>query len=104
MPGPKPGVRHGGRQKGTPNKVTAKREAEIAATGLTPLQFLLSVVRDKKAPKSERISAAVSAAPYVHPKLSSIAMQVAGDADNPLKHTMKATVRFVRPGDVPSED
>jgi hypothetical protein len=98
------GVKTGGRQKGVRNKATAKREAEIAATGLTPLEYLLSIVRNPRAKAATRIDAAKSAAPYVHPKLSSIAMQVAGDADNPLKHTMEATVRFVRPGDVPSED
>jgi hypothetical protein len=34
--GSKRGERRGGRQKGTPNKITAKREAEIAASGLLP--------------------------------------------------------------------
>jgi hypothetical protein len=87
-----------------PNKASIKRQAEVAASGLTPLEYLLTVVRDKRAARAVRIDAAKSAAPYVHPKLSSVAMQVAGDADNPLKHTMEATIRFIRPGDVPSED
>jgi hypothetical protein len=30
----------GGRKKGTPNKASAKREAEIAKSGKTPLQLL----------------------------------------------------------------
>lgn len=99
------GIKTGGRKKGIPNKATAKREAAIAASGLTPLEYLLTVVRDPRASRAVRIDAAKSAAPYVHPKLSSVAMQVAGDADNPLKHTMEATVRFIRPGDVkPDED
>ncbi len=37
----------GGRQKGTPNKRTAKREAEIAASGKTPLQFLIDRMRKR---------------------------------------------------------
>ncbi len=35
----KPGERRGGRKKGVPNKANAKREAEIAESGKTPLQF-----------------------------------------------------------------
>ena len=36
-----------GRKPGSPNKVTLKREAEIAASGLTPLEFMLQQLRDK---------------------------------------------------------
>lgn len=36
-----------GRQKGTPNKVTMQREAEIAASGLTPLKYMLKVLSDE---------------------------------------------------------
>ena len=39
------GRKTGGRQKGTPNKATAERQAEIAASGLTPLDFLLNIMR-----------------------------------------------------------
>ena len=66
------GSKTGGRQKGTPNKATAKREAEIAKSGKTPLQFLLDRMRNTKADMSERIECAKAAAPYVHPKLASI--------------------------------
>jgi hypothetical protein len=63
----------GGRQKGTPNRATAARAAEIAASGLTPLQFMLQVLRDTKRTHAERYKAAVDAAPYVHPKFASVA-------------------------------
>ena len=62
------GAKTGGRQKGTPNKATAKREAEIAKSGKTPLQFLLDRMRNRKAPMAERIECAKAAAMYVHPK------------------------------------
>ena len=39
------GRKTGGRKKGTPNKITAAREANIAASGLTPLDFMLGVMR-----------------------------------------------------------
>lgn len=57
-----------GRKPGVPNKVTAKREAEIASSGLTPLDFMLSVLRDEGADFSVRFHAAKHAAPYCHPK------------------------------------
>ncbi|MBV9995533.1 MAG: hypothetical protein JO127_09995 [Caulobacteraceae bacterium] len=68
----------GGRQKGTPNKATAAKVAEIAASGLTPLDYLLSIMRDEDRPTDERVEAAKAAAPYVHPKLASIQAKVEG--------------------------
>jgi hypothetical protein len=50
MSGSKRGERRGGRQKGTPNKITAKREAEIAASRLTPLEYMLGIVRAETPP------------------------------------------------------
>lgn len=61
----------GGRQKGTPNKATAKREAEIADAGITPLEYMLTVLHDETATAEDRKWAATAAAPYVHPKLAS---------------------------------
>lgn len=62
-----------GRPKGTPNKATIKRQAEIAASGLTPLDYMLQILRDEKSDIETRMDAAKSAAPYVHPKLATIA-------------------------------
>jgi len=56
------GSKTGGRKKGTPNKATAKREAEIAKSGKTPLQFLLDRMRNSKADMAERIECAKAAA------------------------------------------
>ena len=67
-----PGERRGGRQQGTPNRATAATAAAIAASGLTPLDFLLSVMRDETAPRAERMEAAAKAAPYVHARLAAI--------------------------------
>jgi len=66
------GRKTGGRTKGTPNRATAARQADIAASGLTPLEFILSVMRDEQADTATRLDAAVEAAPYVHPKLAAI--------------------------------
>ena len=74
----------GGRKKGTPNKATAAKATAIAASGLTPLDYLLSVVRNEANPPALRIDAAKSAAPYVHPKLSSV--ELAGKDGHPIEH------------------
>jgi hypothetical protein len=67
--GTRPGA---GRKPGSPNKATAKRQAEVKASGLAPLDYLLSVMRDERVPRVERVDAANKAAPYVHPKLASM--------------------------------
>lgn len=75
------GVKTGGRVKGTPNKVTLKKEAEIAASGLTPLDYMLSILRDERRPDEERFEAAKHAAPYCHAKLASVDANVKGDME-----------------------
>lgn len=82
---PKGGKREGaGRKPGSPNKATAAREAEIKASGLTPLQYMLQVMRDDKAPADRRDDMAKAAAPYVHPKLAT--MQHTGRNGGPIQH------------------
>ena len=73
------GLRPGaGRPKGAKNKATAAREAAIAASGKTPLDFMLSVLRDEDASIKERMWAAVAAAPYCHAKPRPVAANAAG--------------------------
>lgn len=70
--GSAPGERRGGRKKGTPNKRTAEQREQVAASGLTPLEYMLSVMRDGTAPSERRDDMAKAAAPYVHAKLSAV--------------------------------
>jgi hypothetical protein len=77
----------GGSRKGIPNKATAKRERQVAASGLTPLDFMLKTLRNAKQPYEERMRAAIAAAPYVHPKLANVQLQ--GDEKNPIVHTVR---------------
>lgn len=72
MRGSRPGERRGGRKPGTPNRVTAAKAAAIAVSGLTPLDYMLSVLRDESADRHERMEAARNAAPYIHPKFASL--------------------------------
>jgi len=78
------GRKTGGRQKGTPNKATARREREIAKSGLTPLEYMLKVMRNEKADPARRDDMAKAAAPYVHPKLA--AVQHTGRNGGPIQH------------------
>ena len=61
-----------GRPKGSPNKATTAKAAEIAASGLTPLDYMLGILRDLEASADDRKWAAAQAAPYVHPRLGQI--------------------------------
>ena len=62
----------GGSRKGRPNLATAEKAAAIAASGLTPLDYMLRVLRDENNEPAVRLDAAKAAAPYVHPKLAQI--------------------------------
>jgi len=79
----KGGKREGaGRKKGSPNKKTAETIKAVEASGLTPLEYMLSILRDEAQPHDARMDAAKSAAPYVHAKLASV--EVKGDEEKPL--------------------
>ena len=67
--GKRPGA---GRKKGSRNKASAARELAITARGLTPLAYILSIVRDETAKTELRNDMAKAAAPYVHPRLAAV--------------------------------
>jgi hypothetical protein len=46
--------------------------AKAAEGGVTPLAYLLGVLRDDEQPQEIRIDAAKAAAPYVHAKLANV--------------------------------
>jgi hypothetical protein len=89
------GTRIGGRQKGTRNRATAAKVVEIEASGLTPLDYMLTVLRDIARPSNERLDAAKAAAPYVHPKLANI--ELTGEGGGPVQ------VGIVRFSDLPAQ-
>lgn len=78
----KGGVRPGsGRKKGSPNKKTAELQRAVAESGLTPLEYLLEVMRNSS-DERQRLNAAIAAAPYIHPKLANI--EVSGKGGGPV--------------------
>ena len=68
---PKGGKRPGaGRPRGSRAKADIAKQ--LAASGITPLDFFLEILRDEDSPDADRMWAAVHAAPYCHPKLNAI--------------------------------
>lgn len=78
--GKRPGA---GRKKGVPNKRTQAVQAAVEASGMTPLAFMLDIMRTEidseiTDPRvltdrlAMRFEAAKAAAPYVHPRLAAI--------------------------------
>ena len=63
----------GGRKAGVPNKKSAAIIRKIEESGLTPLDYMLQVMRDESTePESLRLDAAKSAAPYCHARLTAV--------------------------------
>lgn len=81
----------GGSRKGKRNKKTAAKVAAIEMSGQTPLDYLLSVMRDPGREDKDRLEAAKAAAPYVHSKLATVEHK--GEGGGPLK--AEISVRFV---------
>lgn len=72
---PRGGKREGaGRKPGTPNTKTSEIAARALAEGISPLEFLMKVVRGEypDADFSHQLDAAKAAAPYCHAKIAPI--------------------------------
>jgi hypothetical protein len=70
---PRGGKREGaGRKPGVPNTKTKELVERVEASGLTPLDYMLSLLRDDKKPEDVRFEAAKAAAPYVHARLAAV--------------------------------
>lgn len=87
------GYKTGGRKKGTPNKKNAAVIKAVEEGGITPLEYMLRVMRDPRADGARRDDMAKSAAPYVHSRLS--AVEHKGADGGPID--MHWTVEFVKP-------
>lgn len=83
------GRKTGGRKKGVPNKATAAKLAAVESSGLTPLDFMLQLMRDEKQPLAMRANAAKDAAPYVHARLAAI--EHSGKEGGPIELVLKGS-------------
>lgn len=90
-----------GRKPGSATKKTREIADKAAEDGLTPLEFMLQIMRGEP-PETEdervklsyvemRFEAAKAAAPYVHPKLAAI--EHSGKDGGPIDHSL--VVEFV---------
>ncbi len=61
-----------GRPSGAVTKRTRAVAEKASKAGLTPLEYMLDVLRDEDADPKDRMWAAEKAAPYVHAKLASV--------------------------------
>ena len=78
------GKREGaGRPSGAVTKRTREAAEKAASEGLTPLDYMLSILRDETQEQEKRMWAAEKAAPYVHAKLASV--EHAGKDGGPLQ-------------------
>jgi hypothetical protein len=84
--GSRPGELRGGRQKGTPNKKTALRNAAINAgaadPNVLPLDFLLALMREQNLPLETRVAAAHGVLPYRHSRVR----DAAGNQPHPARY------------------
>lgn len=65
-----------GRKPGSINRATAEARAKAEEGGITPLEFMLQVMRDAEATRAERLDMAKAAAPYIHPRLSTVEAKI----------------------------
>jgi|SRR5271156_2470000 len=89
------GRKTGGRQKGARNRATAEARAAAEATGILPLDYMLSVLRDANADHKRRDAMATAAAPYLHSKLSAIDAKPNGEGET--QEAVSVTIRFIEP-------
>ena len=81
--GARPGA---GRPKGSLSR-RSKEQIEKAEKGLTPLEYMLSIMRDIKQPQLRREAMATAAAPYCHHRLATHQFQ--GDPGAPVYFIIK---------------
>jgi hypothetical protein len=77
------GRKTGGRQKGARNRATEEARAAAEATGILPLDYMLGVMRDPRVDDKRRDAMAAAAAPYLHPKLSSVDAKLSNASEKP---------------------
>lgn len=89
------GKREGaGRKAGSVTTKTRETADKAVEEGLTPLEYMLKILRDEGQTPSNRMWAAEKAAPYVHAKLASVEHK--GEDGGPLQIIVK---RFSIAGD-----
>jgi len=67
------GAREGaGRKPGAATKLNQDARQQALEGGISPLDYMLKILRDEALPQDVRMDAAKASAPYVHAKLASV--------------------------------
>lgn len=85
--GARPGA---GRPKGGANRINDEARRQALAGGMSPLEFLLGVMRDEEQPLEKRMDAAKACAPFVHARLQTL--QHSGPNGSPIQVEQQAAV------------
>ncbi len=90
-----------GRKPGSRNVRTSQFLEAVAVSGLTPLDYLLSVMRDEAQPSAARLDAAKAAAPFVHPRRNAVTVEADIEVSRPA--TMQELEAQARAYGIPME-
>jgi hypothetical protein len=80
------------------DRAAAAIQAEIAASGEPPLDFMLRVMRDETAEPARRAAMAIAAAPYVHPRLAAVAHRHTNPDGSPVRPTVNVILHCADSG------
>lgn len=73
------GARTGaGRKPGQATKLNEEAREKALEGGITPLDYMLTILRDELQTQDTRFEAAKAAAPYVHAKLANVDAKLSG--------------------------
>lgn len=73
--GARPGA---GRKPGQATKLNEEARIKALEEGITPLDYMLNLLRDEQNDRDTRFEAAKAAAPYVHAKLANVDARLSG--------------------------
>ena len=90
---PKGTPKSGTRRTATPKNAAAGRRPKTAKSALTPLDYMLQVLRDPESTKDEKKWAAQQAAPFVHARLASTKAGGPGGGSVPHDHRLDPAVQ-----------
>jgi hypothetical protein len=65
-----------GDRKASPTSAPRDFHAAVSEAGVTPLEYMLSVLRDPTVDAERRDRMAAAAAPYIHPRLSNVEAKI----------------------------
>lgn len=88
--GPRPGS---GRKPGAAAKKVREAADRLSADGLTPLDYMMGVLRGTMDYDEVRFAAAEKAAPYIHPRLSSVEAKVTQTIQDLREEDLDAEIR-----------